>query len=79
MARELLEDRDAEDLVAALLKHAFGNELDKSSYKEISEAHKTPAYGSKKLNIAMLSWTMQGSLSAVSRSFPSGLFSHTIL
>ncbi len=54
MARELLEDRDAQDLVAALLKHAFGNELDKSSYKEISVASAKPAaIGSRKLNIAM--------------------------
>jgi ATP-dependent RNA helicase DeaD len=36
MARELLEGREPEDVVAALLKNAFGDELVESSYKEIT-------------------------------------------
>ncbi|ADU61946.1 MAG: DEAD/DEAH box helicase [Pseudodesulfovibrio sp.] len=36
MARDLLEGREPEDVVAALLKHAFGDELVESSYREIN-------------------------------------------
>jgi ATP-dependent RNA helicase DeaD len=36
MARELLEGRGAEAVVAALLKNAFGDELVESSYREIN-------------------------------------------
>ncbi|MFH1914444.1 MAG: DEAD/DEAH box helicase [Pseudomonadota bacterium] len=35
MARGLLDGREAEDVVSALLKHAFGDELMESSYREI--------------------------------------------
>ena len=37
MAGELLEDENALDVVAALLKHAFGAQLDASNYREIKD------------------------------------------
>ncbi|MUM78653.1 DEAD/DEAH box helicase [Pseudodesulfovibrio sp. F-1] len=41
MARGLLDGREAEEVIAALLKHAFGDELMESSYREIDAI--TPA------------------------------------
>jgi ATP-dependent RNA helicase DeaD len=38
MSRELLEDKAPIDIVAALLKHAFGDELDSRKYSEIEDA-----------------------------------------
>ncbi|MBI9079841.1 MAG: DEAD/DEAH box helicase [Pseudodesulfovibrio sp.] len=36
MARELIDERDPVDVIAALLKNTFGNELVESSYREIN-------------------------------------------
>jgi ATP-dependent RNA helicase DeaD len=38
MSRELLENKAPVDIVAALLKHAFGDELDSGKYSEIEDA-----------------------------------------
>lgn len=35
MARELMQDKEPEDVLAALLRHSFGSELDKGSYREL--------------------------------------------
>lgn len=37
MARELLEEHESEDILAALLKHSFQDELDGKSYSEIKD------------------------------------------
>ncbi len=53
MARELMAERDPEEVLAAMLKFSFGDELDRDSYKEISDFAK-PGYGPRtKITVAV--------------------------
>ncbi|MBU1248481.1 MAG: DEAD/DEAH box helicase, partial [Proteobacteria bacterium] len=40
MARELMEDRQPDEVLAALLQYTFGDELDRESYREIKDFSK---------------------------------------
>ncbi len=50
LAEELLKDNDPNEVIAAVLKYSFKNELDSESYKEISEAKssgRSSSYGGR--------------------------------
>ncbi len=39
LARDIVDENDAVEIIAAMLKHSFQNDLDASKYKEIREMH----------------------------------------
>lgn len=52
-ARRLLDGRDAVDVVAALVKHAYAKELDETKYKEIKDVIRVDKTGTVRLFVSL--------------------------